>query len=96
MQGRGIPRDAFYFYDIRSKMELERYGINFLSAQDLKSFYEEEMSKSILESSGKQSEDMCEKKKESNIYDLVEYFMKHHPDGYYFLDEVPFIKGIKS
>ena len=78
---KGIPRSALYFYDIKSEMELERYGIHFLSAQDLKFFYD--------------GQDQQTKIEQLNIYGLVEYFMEHHPYGSYFLDEVPLIQGLK-
>ena len=76
--GRGIPRDAYYWYDIKTKMELERYGIQCMSAQDLKSYHDEQMASPTSE---------------LNIYQLVQFFMEKRPDGYYFLDEVPLIAG---
>ena len=64
-------------------MELRDHGVNFLSAQDLKCFHDANAN----DGSSKQL----------NIYELVQYFMKHYPDGYYFLDEVPLLKtGMKS
>ena len=61
-------------------MELRRNGITFMSAQDLQAFHHEH--------SGFSSGD-----DQLNIYELVHFFMQHHPDGYYFLDEVPLIQG---
>ena len=81
--GKGIPRSVHYFYDIRSNMELRQHGITFMSAQDLQAFHHEHSGLSI-----------DDKNKQLNIYQLVHYFMQHHPDGYYFLDEVPLIKGM--
>ena len=81
--GKGIPRSANYFYDIRSNMELRQHGITFMSAQDLQTFHHEHSG--ILN---------VDKNKQLNIYQLVHFFMQHHPDGYYFLDEVPLIKSL--
>ena len=81
--GKGIPRtNAFYFYDVKSRIELRRQGIQFKSAQDLQRFYEEQERKNGSKYDTK-----------LNIYRLVEYFMEHNRDGYYFLDEVPLLQG---
>ena len=60
-------------------MELETKGIKVLSAQDLESFYEKTMP--TTNTSNK-----------VNIYDLVEWFIGCHPNGSFFLDEVPLLK----
>ena len=84
--GEGIPRSAHYIYDVKSRMELKRHGIHFLSAQDLKSFHDENFC-SLYEIYETYETSIL------NIYELVLYFMEHHYDGYYFLDELPLIKG---
>ena len=38
-RGKGIPKNAHYWFDIKSEMELDNYGVKFYSAQDLKEFY---------------------------------------------------------
>ena len=86
--GKGIPRSSFYWYDIKTGMELKDHGINFLSAQDLKNFHEHQEKKNGSSDGSS---------KQLNIYELVQYFMKYNQDGYYFLDEVPLIKtGMNS
>ena len=99
-RGKGIPRSAFYFYDIRSKMELEHYGIHFMSAQDLEYFHDDQNKRKTIEFPGSKPliKTFAENEKRSKlkIYGLVEYFMKHHQYGSYFLDEVPLLKGIDT
>ena len=79
--GKGIPRKAVYIFDVKSKMELKKYGIVFLSCQDVLKFYQDK--------TGTNGEGI-------NVYDLVKFYIEKNPNGYYFLDEVPLIKeGIK-
>ena len=77
--GKGIPRKAFYIFDVKSEMEFKKYGIVFLSCQDLLKFYQDK--------TGTDGEGI-------NVYDLVKFYIKNNPNGYYFLDEVPLIPGI--
>ena len=77
--GKGRPRKALSIFDIKSEMEFEKTrGIIFLSVQDLLSFYEEQNGESG---------------KNLNSYQLMVFFLEKNPDGLYFLDEVPLIKG---
>jgi len=76
--GKGIPRKAFYIFDVKSEMELEKHNIKFVSCQDLLEYYQKETG-----TNGK----------EKNVYELVQFFIKKNPNGYYLLDEVPLIKG---
>ena len=78
-RSKGIPRKAFYIFDVKSEMELKKYGIVFLSCQDLLKFYQDK--------TGTNGEGI-------NVYDLVVFYIERNPNGYYFLDEVPLIKGI--
>ena len=82
-KGKGVPRKCRYFFDVRSEMELENYGVQFLSAQDLELFYYEKQL-----SSGAEQEGMA-----PNIYQLAVFFIAHHPNDYHFIDEVPLLKG---
>ena len=77
--GKGIPRKAFYIFDVKSEMELVKHNIKFMSCQDLLEYYQKE--------TGTNGEEM-------NVYELVQFFIKKNPNGYYLLDEVPLIKGI--
>ena len=88
--GRGIPRNVPYWFDVKSQMELEDYGVNFLSAQDLQEFYYER-------ESWKEHEEPRNYTDGINIYTLVQYFILHNSyntNDVYILDEVPFLKGI--
>jgi len=78
-KGKGIPRRAFYIFDVKSEMELEKHNIKFMSCQDLLEYYQKE--------TGTNGEEM-------NVYELVKFFIKKNPNGYYLLDEVPLLKGI--
>ena len=77
--GKGVPRKAFYIFDVKSEMELKRHGIIFLSCQDLLLEY-------FKEQTGTNGEGI-------NVYDLVKFYIERNPNGYYFLDEVPLIQG---
>ena len=79
VRGNGIPRNAFYIFDVKSEMELKKYGIVFLSCQDVLKFYQDK--------TGTNGESI-------NVYDLVKFYIEKNPTGYYFLDEVPLIPGI--
>ena len=79
-QGKGVSRKAFYIFDVKSEMELEKHQITFLSCQDLLNYYEDQ--------TGKSGKDL-------NVYELVQFFIEKNPNGYYFLDEVPLIKGTR-
>ena len=76
-KGKGIPRKAFYIFDVKSEMELVEHKIEFMSCQDLLKYYQKE--------TGTKGEKM-------NVYELVQFFIKKNPNGYYLLDEVPLIK----
>ena len=76
--GKGIPRKAFYIFDVKSEMELTRHGIIFLSCQDLLKYFKEQ--------TGMNGEGI-------SVYDLVKFYIERNPNGYYFLDEVPLILG---
>ena len=39
-RARGVPEKAYYLFDIKCEMELEAYGIRFISAQDLVLHYD--------------------------------------------------------
>ena len=79
---KGIPRQAFYIFDVKSEMELQKYGIIFLSCQDLVEYHKKQ--------TGRNREDI----NVINVYDLVKFYVKRNPNGYYFLDEVPILQGI--
>ena len=77
-KGNGIPRKAFYIFDVKSEMELKKYGIVFLSCQDLLKFYQDNTGTNGVS---------------INVYELVKFYIEKNPNGYYFLDEVPLIRG---
>ena len=74
----GIVDDHQHIFDVYSKL-YDFLGINvqIKSAQDLWSFYEDR-NKGV-------------DRMEINVYELVEFFVRHHPDGHFILDECPFI-----
>ena len=79
IHGKGVPRKALSFFDIRSEMEFEGYDrIYFLSAQDLLNYYQKQ--------TGMSGEHL-------NVYQLSIFFIERNPDGIYILDEVPLIQG---
>ena len=68
-----------YLFDIFTKLyDFSGCKVQVLSAQDLWTFYQSK-------NKGVQLWDV-------DIYTLVEFFVQHHPDGHFILDECPFLK----
>ena len=68
-----------YLFDIFTKLyDFSGCKVQVLSAQDLWTFYQSK-------NKGVQLWDV-------DIYTLVEFFVQHHPDGNFILDECPFLK----
>ena len=67
-----------HLFDIFTKLyDFFGCSIQVLSAQDLWSFY--------------QSKNKGAKREDVDIYFLVEFFIQHHSNGHFILDEVPFL-----
>ena len=79
LEAKGVPRKAFYIFDVKSEMELKKHGVIFLSCQNLLEYYKEQ-----TESSGDGID----------VFNLVKFYIERKPNGYYFLDEVPLMIGI--
>ena len=82
-------------------MELETHGVNFLSSQDLALYYDKNGKCKENQKIGEITpENLSTNETENiepepvNIYALVENFIQDNPDGIYYLDEVPLLKGI--
>ena len=68
-----------YIFDIYTKSyDFQGSSVKILSAQDLWAFY--------------QSKNQRANREKVDIYCLVEYFIQHHLDGNFVLDECPFLK----
>jgi len=82
----GKVDDHESIFDIYSKtFEFLTSDVKFKSSQDLKSYYDSQNNVS----------DSHSDQQKLDIYTLVEYFVKHHPDAHYVLDEVPFLRDRK-
>ena len=67
-----------YIFDIYTKSyDFHGSHVKVISAQDLWTFYE--------------SKNKGADQSEVDIYCLVEYFIQHHSDGHFILDECPFL-----
>ena len=67
-----------YIFDIYTKAyEFQDSSVKVISAQDLWTFYE--------------SKNKGADQSKIDIYCLVEYFVQHHLDGHFVLDECPFL-----
>ena len=74
----GIVDDYEHIFDIYTRFyDFDSSDVHFQSVQDLFNFYE--------------SKNQGSDKGSVDIYTLVEYFVKHHPNGHFVLDEVPFL-----
>ena len=68
-----------YIFDIYTQMyDFQGSDVKVVSAQDLWNFYE---------SKNKRADQL-----KVDIYYLVEYFVEHHSDGHFVLDECPFLE----
>ena len=68
-----------HLFDIFTKLyDFSGGKVQVLSAQDLWTFYE--------------SRNKGAKREDVDIYTLVEFFIQHHPNGHFILDECPFLK----
>ena len=87
----GIVDEHEYIFDIfTKKYDFLGSNVQVISAQDLWKFYLEKnpevmiFNKFILRKAAD--------RENINIYQLVEFFIRHHPSGHYILDECPFLK----
>ena len=75
---QGIVDDHQHIFDIYTKLyDFLGSNVQIINAQDLWSFYAER-------NKGANRENI-------NIYQLVKFFIRHHPNGHFVLDECPFI-----
>ena len=80
---QGIVDDHQHIFDIYTKLyDFLGNTVQIKSAQDLWSFYAER-------NKGANREKI-------NIYQLVEFFVRHHSNGHFVLDECPFIAKING
>lgn len=75
----GRVEEHEYIFDIFTKeYDFQNIDVKVLSAQDLWKFY--------------QSKNEGADREHTDIYMLVEYFVRFHPNSHFVLDECPFIK----
>ena len=75
----GIVDEDEYIFDIYTKLyDFHRSYVKVVSAHDLWAFYE--------------SKNQGAKREDFDIYFLVEFFIKHHSNGHFILDECPFLE----
>ena len=74
----GTVDEDEYIFDIYTKLyDFHGSYVKVVSAQDLWAFYKS-MNKGA-------------KREDVDIYFLVEFFIQHHPNGHFILDECPFL-----
>ena len=76
---KGIVDEDEYIFDIYTKLyDFHGSNVKVVSAQDLWTFYE--------------SKNKGADRLNVDIYFLVDYFIQHHLEGHFVLDECPFLK----
>ena len=76
----GYVDDYQHIFDVYTKMyDFLGTSVQVKSAQDLWAFYEERTPGAD--------------KEKIRIYELVEFFVRHHSNGHFLLDECPFVAG---
>ena len=86
----GVVDEHEHIFDIFTKTyDFMASNIQVKSAQDLWKFYVERNPevKILNKFIWKQAAD----RKKITIYQLIEFFIRHHPSGHYVLDECPFL-----
>ena len=79
VKNKGFVDKDEYIFDIYTKLyDFHGSNVKVLSAQDLGDFYQSKNKRADLA--------------KADIYFLVEYFIQHHSDGHFVLDECPFLK----
>ena len=78
----GVVDDHEHIFDIYTRTyDFMGHEVHVINAQDLWKFYK---SKHWYK---------WNNRKKINIYKLVQYFIRHHPNGHFVLDECPFIRN---
>ena len=73
----GIVEDYEHIFDIYTKLyDFVSSDVGIKSAQDIWEYYE--------------AQNKGSDKTKIDIYTLVEFFVRNHPNGHYVMDEVPF------
>ena len=76
---QGIVDEDEYIFDLYTKSyDFHGIAVKVVSAQDIWAFY--------------QSKNRRADRHEFDIYFLVEYFIRHHQNGHFVLDECPFLQ----
>ena len=73
----GFPEEEHFLYDVATEMELFGFRVKFLSAKEIKEFYQ------------KHHPDFDETK--VDIYEMTHFFIIMHKGSSFCLDEVPFL-----
>ena len=98
----GKPYDVPSVYDLLTSIEMEGKGVTPLHVHDLVRFYAEhetteEANSSTREASAEHNTanetDSSRETKDTNVYKLVDFFIKHHLDSHIIIDEFPILKG---
>ena len=79
VNGLGKVDEHEHLFDIFTKLyDFIGHKVQVLSAQDLWNFY--------------RSKNKGAERKDVSIYELVEFFIQHHPNGHFTFDECPFLR----
>ena len=73
---KGIPREEYFCFDLRKKIDLEGTDVQVLDCHDL------------LDNYNHQNRTLHEN---PTVYDLVEVMIQSNPHASYFIDECPFL-----
>ena len=101
----GKPYDVPSVYDLLTSIEMEGKGVTPLHVHDLLQFYaehnntEESNSSTREEASAEHNtaneSDSLRDFKDTNVYKLVDFFIKHHVDSHIVIDEFPILGGLE-
>ena len=86
--GKGYPRGDHYVYDVKARLLMQQYGIQFLTTRDLKEYYKDRSSKYDMPEDSLGSTGIA-------VYRLAQKFISDHQTDCFFIANVPLIRDGK-
>ena len=86
--GKGNPRGEHYVYDVKARLLMQQYGIQFLTTGDLKEYCKHRSSKCDMPEDPLSSQGIA-------VYRLAQKFISDHKNDCFFIAHAPLIRDGK-